>query len=145
MNHLAHFLLSGENPDIQLGNFIADFIQKKDERHYHPEIRKGITLHRLIDHFTDNHPIVKQSIRRFYPIVHKYAPVVNDITYDYFLSQNWYLYEPRPLNEYISNIYDLLTENKHILPAPLSYRMERMIEDNWLARYGEVAGRDGRH
>ncbi len=62
MNFLAHLYLSADDPEIQLGNFIGDFVRGRDlSSRFSPGIVKGISLHREIDEFTDRHPIVKLS------------------------------------------------------------------------------------
>jgi acyl carrier protein phosphodiesterase len=89
MNYLAHLLLSGDDPNILVGNFIADFVKKKEEALFSEEIQKGFRIHRKIDEFTDNHPSValgKALIRAKHS---KYAPVILDIHYDHLLYKNW--------------------------------------------------------
>ena len=90
MNFLAHIYLSGDDPNIQLGNFIGDFVKGRNlvEQFGH-EIAKGIELHRAIDEFTDKHPIVKLSKVRLREKYRHYAPVIVDIFYDHYLAKNW--------------------------------------------------------
>ena len=57
MNYLAHIFLSGGQPDIMIGNFIADSIKGSKYSAYPTEIQKGILLHRQIDTTTDAHPL----------------------------------------------------------------------------------------
>ena len=64
MNFLAHIYLSGENQGITIGNFIADGIKGNKYLSYREDLQKGILLHRSIDSFTDQHPIVRQSTKR---------------------------------------------------------------------------------
>ena len=45
MNYLAHILLSGNNPDVMIGNFIADSIKGSKYNSYPLQIQKGILLH----------------------------------------------------------------------------------------------------
>lgn len=66
MNYLAHIYLSGDDPLITMGNFMADGIKGKQYKTYLPQLQKGILLHRSIDSFTDSHPIVKQSTKRLH-------------------------------------------------------------------------------
>lgn len=53
MNYLAHIYLSGNHELLTLGNFMADGIRGKDYLKLHPEIQKGVILHRIIDTFTE--------------------------------------------------------------------------------------------
>ena len=64
MNFLAHIYLSGEDQGITIGNFIADGIKGKKYLSYSEDMQKGILLHRSIDSFTDQHPVVRQSTKR---------------------------------------------------------------------------------
>jgi acyl carrier protein phosphodiesterase len=89
MNHLAHFVLSGGDADLAIGNFVADFITNRQLPTFSAGVQRGIWLHREIDAFTDAHPIVKQSTKRLHPFHHKYSPVIVDVYYDYLLAKNW--------------------------------------------------------
>jgi len=62
LNYLAHIFLSGKDSDLQIGNFIGDFVKGNQFNDFPEGIRNGIILHRSIDHFTDNHEIVKETI-----------------------------------------------------------------------------------
>ena len=64
MNYLAHFYLSNHDKNLIVGNYIADDVKGKAYLDYPLEIQKGILLHRKIDDFTDNHPIVNISKNR---------------------------------------------------------------------------------
>ncbi len=158
MNHLAHFFLSGDNDDIKIGNFIADFISNKEVDDYTEGVQQGIKLHREIDAFTDTHPIVKQSTKRLHPFHHKYSPVIVDIYYDYLLGKNWAHFnkgmtinasgawqEESPLESislriYVNNIYKLLKIRKKDLPVKLQARIDQMIADDWLMKYTTFEG-----
>ncbi len=141
MNFLAHLYLSGSNPQVQLGNFIGDFVRGKDlSERYHPEIVKGIQLHRVIDEFTDSHPIVKQSKERLRPKYRHYAPVIVDIYYDHFLAINWHLYHPDLLPDYAEQCYAMVQRNEAILPEQVKWMMPHMVKGNWLANYARIEG-----
>ena len=78
MNYLAHLFLAGNHPEMILGNFIADHVKGSDILKYSETVRKGISMHRAIDTFTDQHPVVKQSIQRLRSDFRKYAGVIVD-------------------------------------------------------------------
>jgi len=140
MNHLAHFFLSGSNNEIKIGNFIADNIPFKAYPDYDIIIRDGFKLHLLIDQYTDNHPIVKQSVRRLHASHHKYAPVILDIIYDHLLANHWSNYSEITLKDYTQSIYSLLLKHETILPEKIRMRLTRMISDNWLMQYQKKEG-----
>jgi len=140
MNYLAHIYLSEENEGITIGNFIADGIKGKKYLKFPEEIQKGIILHRAIDSFTDQHPIVKKSTKRLHKNYGHYSGVIVDILYDHFLAKNWKRYSDTPLEEYIDTFYILLRSNIEILPMRIQKMMPYMISDNWLLSYASLKG-----
>lgn len=141
MNFLAHFFLSGtENKALTLGNFLGDFIKGKKYQLYAPTIQKGIFLHRQIDSFTDHHPQVKKSKRRLYSRYHHYSAVLVDLYYDHFLAARFEEYSPKPLPVFAEEIYELLEEEKGMLPEKALFLLSNMKRGNWLPRYGTMEG-----
>jgi len=132
MNYLAHSVLSCGDEDLMLGNLITDMITKKDEEAYLESIKKGIDLHRKIDSYTDSHPVVKESLQLIYPTQGKYAPVVLDILWDYFLSKNWKHFQGEDIFDFSHNIYILIEKNYDRLQPKIVKRFEGMIRADWL-------------
>lgn len=140
MNFLAHIYLSQDDPNITIGNFIADGIRGKDYKSYPKDIQIGILLHRHIDTFTDAHPIVRQSTKRLHENYSHYSGVIVDILYDHFLAKNWSDYSNTPLPEYVDDFYKLLETNIDILPERIQRMMPHLITDNWLLSYAKIEG-----
>lgn len=140
MNFLAHIYLSNGNEQLQIGNFIADFIKANQYTHLPNAIQQGIFLHRQIDTFTDAHPIVKQSKRRLNERYGHYNGIIIDIFYDHFLAKNWSKYHKIPLAEYTNKFYKLLKENKEVLPDSVMPFLPYLIKDNWLLNYTNFEG-----
>ena len=65
MNYLAHAYLSFSDNEILAGNMISDFVKGKTRYDYPAGIQEGITLHREIDRFTDDHPAVKKKQKKY--------------------------------------------------------------------------------
>src|SRR3954453_2663939 len=109
MNFLAHLYLSGNDPEIMVGNFLGDFVRGRNllER-YKKNIATGIELHRTIDEFTDTHPIVAQSKNRLREKYRHYAAVIVDIFYDHFLAKNWSEYSSELLPDFADRAYQIL-------------------------------------
>ena len=136
MNYLAHAFLSFGNEQLVVGNLIGDFVKGRKQLQNYPEaIQKGIVLHRHIDTFSDNHAILKQGIKVLKPTQQRYAPVVIDIFYDYFLAKNWSMFSERSLDEFAAETYAYLENNLDIMPLRISRTFEKMIEHNWLVGY----------
>ena len=142
MNYLAHIFLSGGQPDIMIGNFIADSIKGSKYSSYPAEIQKGILLHRQIDTTTDAHPAFRQSTKRLHKNYGHYSGIIVDIFYDHFLAKNWSEYSDIPLADYIQSFYKLLRDNFEILPANIQKIAPIMMEGNWLLIYAELEGID---
>lgn len=123
-----------------IGNFIADFIANREVAHYQPPVQRGIALHRAIDVFTDQHPLVRQGMRRLYPDHSKYASVVIDVFYDHLLAVNWERYSTEPLVDFARATYIILEKNRMHMPPVLQHRLPLMIADNWLANYARTEG-----
>ncbi len=140
MNFLAHIYLSGEDEGITIGNFIADGIKGKNYLKFPEKIQKGILLHRGIDSYTDQHPIVRQSTARLHENYGHYSGVIVDILYDHYLAKNWMQYHSQPLAEYVNDFYELLQNSFEILPTRIQRMMPYMISDNWLLSYATIPG-----
>ncbi len=140
MNFLAHILLSCDNEDLLLGNFMADFLKNKEVQDYPESIQQGIFLHRKIDSFTDSHVEVRKGSKRLRPNHGKYAPVVIDILYDFVLSQNWAKYHGDDLSAFTKDVYEILERRIDDLPAKLKMRIPMMIADDFLMKYGTLDG-----
>lgn len=140
MNFLAHLYLSKSNENILIGNFIADAVKGKKYNNYPKEIKAGILLHREIDNYTDNHPIVRKSKRRLNERYRHYNGVIIDILYDHFLAKNWKKYSEIPLNVYAKNIYSFLEKNNEVLPLRAQNMLPYMVEFNWLVSYASIDG-----
>ena len=85
MNYLAHAFLSGRDPDFLLGNITADMLKGNVHRNLAEGVSDGVIHHRKLDIFTDNHPDFQICLPVLYPLHGKYAGVVLDILFDYFL------------------------------------------------------------
>ncbi|HOK98384.1 MAG TPA: ACP phosphodiesterase [Bacteroidales bacterium] len=140
MNFLAHLYLSGANDEIRLGNFIGDYVKGNEYTKYPPGVRNGIILHRQIDNFTDNHPIVRQHKALFYQKYHKYSGIVTDILYDHYLSTQWNRFSDEPLAEYIDAMYRWIEENVNNLPPAMQKIIPSLVKNQWLCAYVTLEG-----
>jgi acyl carrier protein phosphodiesterase len=140
MNFLAHLYLAGDSEPLIIGNFIGDFVKGQLKNQYCPEILKGISLHREIDYFTDNHPIVLESKMRLRSRYRHYSGVLVDIYYDHLLAVNWSVYSQVSLERFTEKNYALLMEKFKILPDKVKYMLPYMIKENWLLNYREMEG-----
>lgn len=140
MNFLAHMLLSCESDTLMTGNFLGDLLRNREIAQLPEPIRIGVQLHRKIDVYTDSHPRVKQSSRLLYDRHGKYAPVLVDVYYDFFLSRHWQRYHPEPLVDFSRQVYDQLLLHQDIMPPRTQRQLQGMIQDNWLMNYSTYRG-----
>lgn len=140
MNFLAHLYLSGPDEHLVVGNFLADFISNKEVAALPTDIQKGVQMHRRIDSFADQHPMVKQGARRLHASHGKYAPVILDVFHDFLLAQNWERYSSQSLESFAADVYEVLLRHLLIMPTMLHDRLPKMVADDWLVRYGTEDG-----
>ena len=140
LNYLAHLFLAGNHPETILGNFIADHVKGSNILNFSEKTRNGIAMHRAIDAFTDQHPVVKQSILRLRSDFSKYSGVIVDMYYDHFLSANWEEYSGIDIHTFTKSRYDVLNSFQTILPSRSAKLLYFMEKQNWLLSYGSLDG-----
>ncbi|MDX2173450.1 MAG: ACP phosphodiesterase [Bacteroidota bacterium] len=140
MNYLAHAYLSNNNPDLLIGNFIADHLQGNNFENFSEGIKQGITLHRAIDTFTDNHPNFKLAKRLFYNGFEKHSGILIDIYFDYFLAKNFHEHSPIPLPEFCINTYSVYQQNVNVLPQGSQQFLNYVLKNNIYEGYGTIKG-----
>lgn len=142
MNYLVHLLLAGEDPELQLGGLMGDFVKGPIPAGYSEKLALGLLLHRRIDSLAQNSPHTRLSRQRLHPKFGHSRGIIIDIFYDHFLATSWADYSPEPLASYAARVYRLLQINHDQLPTPLKPVAARMIEYNWLVSYQhrEVVG-----
>ena len=140
MNYLAHIVLSFNNPELIVGNFIADSVHGNNFDGLSENVVNGIMLHRKIDTFTDSHPIYLTSKHRFSNDFGKYSGVLMDMIYDHYLAKNFHKFSELELQKFCSNVYDLLYEHLHYFPEPAKRFYGYMIEHNVLYNYSTLKG-----
>jgi acyl carrier protein phosphodiesterase len=140
MNHLAHFYLAFEDPDMLVGQFIADGVKGNQWKNFHGGVQKGILVHRFIDHFTDQHPLCKNLRAMLRPQLGLLSPIALDVFLDHVLAKNWNLYHNAPLPDFAQSCYDVLQLKTNELPDKMSTVLHHMSKHNWLVMYSELSG-----
>ncbi len=135
MNYLAHAYLSFGNENILLGNMMSDFVKGRKKFDYDIQVQKGITLHRLIDNYTDNHPATKEAKQYFKPAVGLYAGAFVDVVYDHFLANDETHWQQTSLSAFSSDVYDILEQNIDVLPQRFQQMLPYMKTQDWLYNY----------
>ena len=140
MNFLGHLYLSGDDPLVTVGNFMADAVKGRDLSRFDQRIEQGIRLHRAIDAFTDAHPLQQQGRKRAHPHAGRYASVVMDLYYDHLLAVNWADFHAEPLPDFARRMYVLLAEHQHLMPERTQHMLPYMAQGDWLTSYATING-----
>ena len=121
MNHLAHLVLAGRDPDDRLGALLGDHVKGRLETsELSAGLVRGIRLHRRIDAWSDSDPAVTGLLARFRPPWRRYGGIVLDVLFDRELSRRWGEFGPQPRAEFGRAIDALLAERRADLPPRLA-------------------------
>jgi acyl carrier protein phosphodiesterase len=136
MNYLAHAYLSFHHPQVLTGNMISDYVKGRSQYDYPETIQAGIRLHRVIDHFTDEHSASRIISNVFRPVYRLYSAAFSDIVYDYFIANDASLFPGGDsLESFAQETYNLLEKNSEWFPQKFSVLFPYMHTQNWLANY----------
>jgi acyl carrier protein phosphodiesterase len=139
VNFLVHLYLSGNDPEILVGNFMGDFVKGRvDEGFPHP-LRDGIVLHRRIDTFAQHHPLFRRSRQRLAPCYGLYRGVMVDLFFDHFLVVEWDAWSPEPLDSWLARKRAIVDAHQSQLPPRLQGLVPVIFEE-LIPSYREVEG-----
>lgn len=140
MNHLMHLFLSGNDPEILVGNLMGDFVKGRLDDHFPPGIRRGLEIHRKIDSFAAGNELFLRSKRCIDPCYCHFRAVLVDIFYDHFLACYWNDFSSLSLEEFLESCHQTLSRYEDQLPPRLQELLPRMFSRYWLIAYREPAG-----
>lgn len=141
MNYLAHIFLSGDDSQLQIGNFIGDFVKGSRVDDYPERIRNGIILHRKIDSFTDSHEVVREMIVTLRPTFGRYSGIIADMYFDFFLAISFSRYSSsKSLNTFALKFYLSTLLHYKMLPAKVKGFIFHFIFSNRLKKYASLKG-----
>jgi acyl carrier protein phosphodiesterase len=135
MNYLAHAYLSFQNPELLVGNMISDFVKGKKKFDLPPGIQKGISLHRAIDTFTDDHLVIQQAKAVFRPAYRLYSGAMVDVVLDHFLATDQDHFTDESLKQFAENTYETLHTYSSVFPERFATMFPYMWQQNWLYHY----------
>ena len=135
MNYLAHAYLSFGDADMLAGNMLSDFIKGKKRFDYPYRIQQGISLHRAIDDFTDNHAVTAKAKQFFKPVYGLYASPFMDIVYDHFLANDENIFKEEELSSFAHTTYRVLQQFEGLFPPVFVTVFHYMQLHDWLSGY----------
>lgn len=138
MNYLAHILLSGPDPDMQVGGLLGDFVKGPLRGDYPAAVERGIWLHRHIDAHTNASAEMRELTSRFPPPWRRYGGIVLDVAWDHLLARRWQSYHPLPLEPYCANFYTHLASCQPWLPEQARAFSLRARDIGWLESYADA-------
>ncbi|MDT8437915.1 MAG: ACP phosphodiesterase [Wenzhouxiangellaceae bacterium] len=140
MNHLAHLVLAGDDPELQFGALLADHVRGREIlATLPPGIAAGVRLHRSIDVWTDRHPVVRELLESLQRPWRRYAGIILDVLFDHMLDRHWTRFGPRSITHFAGQVDRHLQQRQALMPP----RMQRFTgwarEVGLWCRYGERA------
>jgi acyl carrier protein phosphodiesterase len=132
VNFLAHSLFAQGDSERTAGQFCGDFVRGSDLSAFPVGIQEGIRRHRRIDAYTDSHPVVKASQRLFEPPLRRFAGIICDVVYDFYLARDWEMYSDIALPEHIEQVHAALNEHRADLPTGLQRLSDFLQKDGTL-------------
>lgn len=135
MNHLAHALLAGDDPGLQLGGMLGDFVRGTPDPALPGKVVAGIRLHRAIDVYTDAHPEVLAAKALLQPPYRRYAGILLDIWFDHCLARDFPRWSTQSLDRFSTKLRDLLQARHALLPPTLQRFLSYMQAHDLPAGY----------
>jgi acyl carrier protein phosphodiesterase len=140
MNWLAHTFLSEPDAEFRLGNLLADLVKREDRMAMSAQFALGMKQHKVIDAFTDSHPIVHRSRARIRGDYRHTRGIIVDMFYDHFLALAWGEYCEQPLPVYAGGVYRDLQAHAAHLPGEARRAADWMIQEDRLGSYRTIDG-----
>lgn len=140
MNYLAHAYLSFNHPQILVGNMVSDFVKGAQKFSFSGMIQNGITLHRALDEFTDNHPATREAKIFFRPFYRLYSGAIVDVLYDHYLANDPEIFDESSLKQFTAQTYRQMEEHTAELPLHFLPVFTYMRMEDWLFHYRNTEG-----
>ena len=136
MNYLAHLYLAAPRQEAMLGALLGDFVFGTAAlADWSDEVRTEILVHRRIDTYTDQHPLVTAARALFPDGRRRYSGIVLDVYYDHCLARDWALYCDQSLDQFTAPFYAHLLARSPALPERLRRLAPLMAQGDWLGSY----------
>jgi acyl carrier protein phosphodiesterase len=144
MNHLAHCLLADVAGRSIAGSMAGDFVRGRlpSAAASSPgnEFIEGIRFHRVVDSFTDDHPVVSRSKARLQPPYRRYAGILVDMHFDHCLARRWSEFSDATLEEFAARVARDIEAHRNEFPERARPFLEFFLRTNLLVTYREQGG-----
>ena len=119
---------------------MGDFVKGNKFLLYPEKIKQGILLHRRIDHFTDQHALVREAIAYFKPSIRLSGGIFVDILFDHFLANDERYFNEDQLCAFTMGVYDNLKQNELIFDDKMKQLFSHMTNFDLLYNYRHQEG-----
>lgn len=140
MNYLGHLFLAGNDLEYQHDNLYGDFVKGSRLDHLEPKLEQAIRLHRSIDSFIDQHPIVKELSAKLATELPRISKVAIDLYFDHFLAKYWNDYHHEPLTLFLERFYSYPINDNRYQDEYFLHVLFQMKKGRWLSKYDTIDG-----
>ena len=135
MNYIAHLHLARVSDSSLVGNFLGDFVKGKNLEHLSHEEMLGVRLHRKVDYFTDNDPLIREMKTWFPDSLRRVAGIVLDVYFDHLLVSHWSRYCDAPVEHILDEFYSDLTQYTTRINPGFAKTRQGLLRHRWLIDY----------
>jgi acyl carrier protein phosphodiesterase len=140
MNYLAHLRLSPIDAEPMTGNLMGDFRKYLDDTALPDKVSQGIKNHMRVDKFTDSSQSILTLKRLFSSERRRFAGIILDVSFDYFLIRHWQEFCDTAFDEFINQVHRNVASMSDIMPLRMQHVMDFMITEEWLRSYATLDG-----
>ena len=140
MNFLAHLYLTREGAASWVGSILPDIVRGRLSDPMSQEMIDAVALHRLVDGFTDRHPMFDRRVDVLRPHAGRFSGIVIDVWYDHLLAVDWAKWHDEPVESFIDHVYEVIRAEPEVVPPSARAVMSRVVDDDWLRCYTTVEG-----
>ncbi len=140
MNYLAHLRLSPQDAESMVGNLMGDFRKYLGEECLPDNVNQGMKNHLRVDKFTDTNHVVRGVKCLFSHERRRFAGIIVDVTFDYFLVRHWHVFSNEELEGFIDRAHSKIKSKRFLMPGRMQEVMDYMIRENWLRSYFTLGG-----
>jgi acyl carrier protein phosphodiesterase len=142
MNFLAHLHIAQHTETSFVGNFLGDFVKGDPSGQFNADIVQGIRLHRFVDSYTDQHPLIKLAKPLFNKMQRRYAPIALDMFWDHCLAKHWSQFDDLSLADFCqqAQLQIELESDREINAFPESFEKTSALlwQQRWLESYQKI-------